>query len=197
MAAAAASAAMIDISTFESVKQAHVISYSLVDKERRCAICKAMYREMENMGSWKCWQHTGDLVNNMWTCCRLVVTQFGRGEDAFYQSTFPPVNQQGCVRCDHKPSIRPYTRNDSVLLTSQQLKPFSGMAKRAVLVMRAPQMPPAIIVWRHDQQQQDILEKIISNHQAAEAGNLPGDYLVSGSLCQKPDKQRQMAELIF
>jgi hypothetical protein len=105
----------------------------------RCGRCQTEYREIDNIGRLKCWQHPGELQDRQarepeYTCCH--------SKDWFQ----PASGKTGCVRADHipEPEIRAYTERDDVpvpykyahrflpVIVDKQLVPFSRMTKEQV-----------------------------------------------------------------
>ena len=80
---------------------------------RQCIICRTTYTNYQTVGKHQCREHFGVIRNGEWTCCHLKVAKTIRTPQDFYASNFSkPL--LGCVECDHKETLTPFSTMDAV-----------------------------------------------------------------------------------
>jgi len=82
---------------------------------RRCVICDRDYTLSDSLGMLECLQHPGqpDWETGTWTCCGMPGPV--RGNLKTWYDTSMPAHELGCVRCDHRETYAPLSRNNGVV----------------------------------------------------------------------------------
>lgn len=162
--------------------------------ELRCCICKAKYQETNNLGSWRCYQHTGNISNGRWTCCNLS-TGNSTTISKFY-GTGLSTPEMGCIRCDHRVSYDPYTSETG---TIEMPTKWYNLLKKEKLTSPEAMVSTTLeqtIIRRYDAQTQEKLEMVMTMHSWADGIPSLAKHRVAGSLSQNPYKIEQMLERI-
>lgn len=159
-----------------------------------CCICKAQYRETQNLGSWHCFQHTGCIVNGRWTCCNMSTGNSGTIEQFYRTGRSNP--EKGCVRCDHRVTFDTYTmETGTIQMTTQWYKLLQNenlTSSEAVVSMT----PEETVLRRFDMKTQEKLQMVMTMHCCAEGIPSLAKHRVNGSLSHKPLELEQMLERI-
>lgn len=139
---------MMDHLTLSSIQNGSDFNYDIILQQRKCIICKQFYTESENIGSWKCHMHPGNIEHGRWTCCDQPVSRIVSDINSFYMS-LPRPSQQGCIRADHRLVYSAFLPTDSLVIPRYQLKSFKGILQAACQRILSPNAPPIIVVWRY------------------------------------------------
>ena len=84
-----------------------------------CVKCKVLFKEINNIGFWRCSQHTAVSVNGIYPCCGRKISIVG--------ST--TINN-GCVPADHNSQSKcPYTRINNVEIPAPIIKKWFDVSK--------------------------------------------------------------------
>lgn len=83
------------------------------DLPRTCVRCHTSYYELDNIGGWKCWQHTRGIKDGRFLCCNMPTNKNTPQEHYDYCKD---VRQRGCVRCDHTTLDEPYTQTNGIII---------------------------------------------------------------------------------
>ena len=59
---------------------------------RKCVNCNTLYREIDNLGPFRCWTHTQPVVKGYYSCCNRPANYEPRGPNE-------PYHVKGCTRC--------------------------------------------------------------------------------------------------
>jgi hypothetical protein len=133
------------------------IIYNWQNKIHRCTNCRKEYLEIENIGQWKCMQHTSQWntlenpgkyrAENRWDCCGKTIYRY-RGPPNF-----------GCIRCDHTDSPGPYTQTHNVPIPPSIIKIINPIneslvdsSKEYIMELTEDQLLSNVFIQRYDHQ---------------------------------------------
>jgi len=100
--------------------------------ERLCIRCNVTYREIENLGRWRCGDHplslnrSGDGRNHRegrYECCGYAISPHDR-------QAFRGRWGRGCTASDHSEFERPYDERDRIILPPEVLRIVKGFLER-------------------------------------------------------------------
>jgi len=128
-----------DVFLFMSgVRKTNPSYYSIVNRwhrPRHCIRCGAFYKEIDNLGQWKCRNHPGDQVENSdtfnkhdpftFSCCGLSHwDEYAKTPSK--KHIFEYRNPLGCTPCDHTiiPGAPQYTEKDDIVLPIVTFRPI-------------------------------------------------------------------------
>lgn len=93
----------------------------------KCARCGVPFREIDNIGQWKCSQHCSvsvPTVGEVWSCC-------GRPVKAWIRPN------EGCVKADHSPNTAPFSNEDDIPLP-KIIAQYANPKKQAIVPSDSP-----------------------------------------------------------
>ncbi len=88
--------------------------YTKITCPRVCYVCRCEYTEQQNVGEWKCTEHSGTIVGRRWTCCDKSSGPHDSPE-SFY-AVYQSLNARGCIPADHRESVIQYSRSPGGLM---------------------------------------------------------------------------------
>lgn len=89
-----------------------MVNVDAADLPRKCVRCRVTYYELDNIGGWRCWQHTRGIKDGRFLCCNMPTNKYTAQE---YYDGCKDVRQRGCVQCDHTTQSEPYTELNGIV----------------------------------------------------------------------------------
>jgi hypothetical protein len=162
---------------------ASAINPDVARVEKKCAICRATFMEINNTGEWKCRQHPGQIVNNRFTCCNMY-TMYNNYEE-FHSKTIS-IARLGCARCDHRTTYAPYTMQNGVNFVPRHFAPIIATKdKIRALEIRKRDDKKELYVYRFDRKSEEENADSVTMHHLASIGEADDSHLIAVNLTIK------------